>query len=293
MATDNKLYESLYQKTKNQDRSKVFAYFWHGDDNDPWYSCRKLVELAQIENWESFEEREDGLPKFPRGNLQILSSYLNYTFMRLQEEGKVLVANTKDRACFNTGLLDRRFGEDIYAFFNRNCRGQGFQDWCFQMFCTRSEAMRQNLLKGFGDFPLFAEYYNRANYRDLFFDFEYEKIVLSPHILDDRAFRFPRRLPRDLNVLYGLIQGAVQGLYARLRRNYKLAVPHWHDGHIQLLLPLCLADSSKADLALLVERNDEQKCYFAKTILTMDMAYQDARLICRPDSDWLRVNAAE
>ena len=31
-----------------------------------------------------------------------------------------------------------------------------------------------------------------------------------------------------------------------------------------------------------------QKCYVARTILTMGTAYQDARLIRRPDSDWLK-----
>ena len=49
-----------------------------------------------------------------------------------------------------------------------------------------------------------------------------------------------------------------------------------------------MTDPHKPDLALVAERVDAQKCYVVRTILTMDMAYKDARLICRPDSDWLK-----
>ncbi len=43
-----------------------------------------------------------------------------------------------------------------------------------------------------------------------------------------------------------------------------------------------------AKRTLVVERDNVKKCYLAQTILTMGMAYKDARLICRPNSDWLK-----
>ena len=137
-----------------------------------------------------------------------------------------------------------------------------------------------------------AEYYNAENYHDLFFNIEYKTIIVSEHIVEDNMERLPPMLRNDPHVAYTAIKGAVEKLYAKIRRNYKLAVPHWHNGHIQLLLPLCLTNPTRADLALLVERLDEQKCYLGKTILTIDMAYKDARLICRPDSDWLNYQAS-
>jgi hypothetical protein len=51
-------------------------------------------------------------------------------------------------------------------------------------------------------------------------------------------------------------------------------------------LPLCLLKPSVADLALVVSTKEGQ--YRGDTILTLDMAYSNARLLCRPDSDWLK-----
>ena len=55
---------------------------------------------------------------------------------------------------------------------------------------------------------------------------------------------------------------------------------------IQLLLPLCLNQPDRADLALVVDKVGNS--YRGNTVLTLDMAYRNARLITRPDSDWLR-----
>ena len=42
-----------------------------------------------------------------------------------------------------------------------------------------------------------------------------------------------------------------------------------------------------AELALVVDRDDKRKIYRGTTILSMDMAYVDARLICKPADEWL------
>ena len=56
---------------------------------------------------------------------------------------------------------------------------------------------------------------------------------------------------------------------------------------ISLLLPLCLSDDEQAaDVALVVEKQESGN-YQGQTILTLQMAYLDARLICRPNSEWL------
>ena len=38
---------------------------------------------------------------------------------------------------------------------------------------------------------------------------------------------------------------AVQTLKDRILRNYKVAIPHWHENKIQLLLPLILSNEEK------------------------------------------------
>lgn len=71
----------------------------------------------------------------------------------------------------------------------------------------------------------------------------------------------------------------------RVYRNYKTAIPQFHRGEIQLLLPLCLERPDRADLALVVSRVGD--CYRGDTVLTLQMAYNNARLLTRPDREWL------
>lgn len=72
----------------------------------------------------------------------------------------------------------------------------------------------------------------------------------------------------------------------RIKRNYKTAIPHFYDGKIQFLLPLCFrANKSEALGALVVNKNEN--IYEAHTILSLDQAYNNARLLAKPDREWL------
>ena len=81
------------------------------------------------------------------------------------------------------------------------------------------------------------------------------------------------------------LDGAISAAKRRVRRNYKTAIPQYYRGGLQLLLPLCLVEPHRADLALVVAR--ENMVYRASTVLTLDMAYNNARLVARPDTEWL------
>ena len=80
-------------------------------------------------------------------------------------------------------------------------------------------------------------------------------------------------------------EGAVAEAARRAAANYTLAVPQFYGGRIQLLLPLCLT-SDKPELALTIQREDG--FYAARTCLTIEMAYNNARLICRPETSWIK-----
>lgn len=84
-----------------------------------------------------------------------------------------------------------------------------------------------------------------------------------------------------------LLDGCIKSSIEKIKRNYKIAVPQYFltTSAIQLLIPLCLRFPDKADLAIVVE--DYGEMYRASTCLTLDMAINNARLLAKPDRDWL------
>lgn len=65
-----------------------------------------------------------------------------------------------------------------------------------------------------------------------------------------------------------------------------MAGAQFYDGRIQLLLPLCLT-GDKPKLALTIQREDG--FYAARTCFTLEMTYNNARLICRPETSWIKL----
>lgn len=120
------------------------------------------------------------------------------------------------------------------------------------------------------------------------------------HIVIDNGIRWPVEVQAmDVNARLALLGRAIANARKRLVRNYKTAVPQVYDAggrhaqSIQLLLPLSLlsrGEGFKADMALVVERLEHG--YRASTVLTLDMAYSNARVLAKPESYWLVVDAA-
>ncbi len=97
---------------------------------------------------------------------------------------------------------------------------------------------------------------------------------------------------RIFNRLKNRIDDAVELAKKRTEWNYKTAIPMYYPTRNKgsLLLPLALSDESHVDLALVVIRNPSGS-YQGETILPLDWAYSNSRLVARPDSDWLKTEA--
>ncbi len=130
------------------------------------------------------------------------------------------------------------------------------------------------------------------NPSDLIYDHRLKIRVNIDHILGDEEnlSRIPDQLKGEdkKDLLRRLFEGAVMEAERRAAANYMLAVPQYYNGRIQLLLPICLLGDSP-DLALAMQR--ENGYYSARTCLTLDMAYGNARLINRPETSWIRPEA--
>lgn len=241
---------------------------------------RKLAEMAKPEDWDFQDDRyrDESKP------LPILYNYLNFTYDRLKEEGKLAISPDGKAMCFNTGL-QTDLDNDIYAFFIKN-RNPDKQPWYFVKFCQPHDIE----LAVFSELPDIAEYIDNAS--DLIFDSKLLPIRVNyEHIIRDNKERFSAVVDYDEYQLRQSIESAIKRVEERVRRNYKIAIPQYYPvksaniSKIQLLLPLCLKSPHKADLALVVSK--EGNAYIAKTVLPLDWAYMNSRRIVRPDADWI------
>lgn len=278
----------------------------------------KLSDLALDETW-SFDGGRDR---------SILKSYLSYTFYRLQQEGKVLEDAEHGMAAFNTGLVTNTY-EPIYACFSPTHaeRAWRFSGFCR----AGSRGLGKELVRTFHPLPQKARYFERKEdllfdaSRDPQLDYDHilidnidrlpqelleEELRSSPEATEAleearRAYaetgrndafdalrdimeadsRLERRLIRRLD-------DAVDVARKRADWNYRTAVPCFFPSRscMSLLLPLDFNEDGTPDVALVLELT-ESGTYLGQTILTMRMAYNNARLVCRPDSDWLDIGA--
>lgn len=199
--------------------------------------------------------------------------------MKVEEEKKILTGN--GYALFNTGLFTS-FYEAIHAYFTQNTN-PGRQKWFLDGFYTDY----QLAIMGINTFPARANYF--SNPSDMVFDTNCDIIPQYRHIFNEpeNYLRIPESVRESPNKTM-LFDGAIKRAKLMIDANYKTAVPQYYKGKIQLLIPICLVSENVPDLALVVSKSRAGNQYLGHTCLTLDMAYNNARLIARPDSAWLK-----
>ena len=231
-----------------------------------------LEAMAEPENWEYRYSASD----FPR---PILYAYIIHTFNRLEEEDKIEFATDDQAAAFNTGLVTPH-QEPIFAFFDEN-KIPDRQPWYFQGFVRKGDTR----MTRFGNLPEIANYIEHPE--EFIFDPSMELRRNTEHIIAENRERFPEEFDRYGDYqLQTLLAGAFENAVQRVQRNFRIAVPQYHRGRVQLLLPLCLRNPVEPDLAAVVERMDGY--YRVATCLNLDQAMSNARLLGRLDELWLR-----
>lgn len=240
-----------------------------------------LAQLAIAENW-TRENKQNS----------VLANYIAHTFKRLaylynheddctKKNQWIYFCPKPLTACFNTGLYTKNYNK-IYALFVQN---------------TSQKPDKQPLkLKGFFDESSFELVHipilpKRATYfsdiKDLIFDTNCDLRINLDHILNDEEnfMRIPEQYRNGSNIKT-LFNGAIEIAKKRIASNYNIAVPQFFEGYVQLLIPISLGeDISHTDLVLAVSRNNG--VYLGKTCLTLDMAYNNARLIAKPEAPWI------
>ncbi len=279
-----------------------------------------LCQLALDEDWGDFED------DMGRIHHPILENYLNYTFQKLFLDEGIRFSSDKRFAAFNTGLVDCRY-LPIYALFDKYA---GYKKWHLIGFCISGENKAGKTLNAeFEKMPPLAKYFNSINDL-LFDTTKGLPALDVEHIILERTWRLPaefvkahppkdfelkdvdqlKQLDREQRESYytslseaisadqdtyraysTALHNALSVAIKRVQWNYKSAIPMYYPKRKKmcLFLPLSLVRDNKVDLALVVERTNSGR-YQGATVYQLEWAYKCARLICRPDSDWLTPN---
>lgn len=280
-------------------------------------AIKQLADIALQECWTSDVEHP----------YDILFNYINYTFIKLMNEKKILYSDDAQYAAFNTGLVDRRY-LPIYGLFKRNTIPTLNQEWYLVKFTVSGEGTAGKTLN-----RLFSKMPERASYiseiSDICFDSKAMMAISYDHIILDRVDRLPLEFleengPANFDILRlaSASEAEKEKLYEELREsiandircyrrlqnrlddaislaisktewNYKTAIPSYNprEDSLSILLPLSLVNDDVVDLALVLTKSRQSGNYQAETILSLPVAYKNARLITRPDSYWMNVSA--
>lgn len=244
---------------------KLFEYAYCGNYNST------LANLAMLspEKW-SFGDKNDN---------SILKSYVEHTFSRLYEENKIL--ESENYAIFNTGLFDEYY-KPICAYFIKNTVHDR-QKWYLDGFYTEYQLITMKVM----DMPERANYFDDPS--ELVFDTHLDIVPQYDHIFGDQENieRLPAGI-RNSAMRVQLFDGAIGTAKRMLEANYKTAIPQFYKGKMQLLVPICLQTPNVPDLALTCMKTEDKRKYLGCTCLTLEMAYNNARLIAKPESNWLQ-----
>lgn len=103
---------------------------------------------------------------------------------------------------------------------------------------------------------------------------------------------------KEVTIVYRTLADALESVIntavKKLSWNWRAVVPCFNPERNEpcFLLPVSFCDPTKPDRAMIasVNRIDDDYIYTIHTVIPLDWAYLDARLVCRPESEWLAAN---
>ena len=297
-----KHYESLFKQFRGQAPDTVFAHFYpvtKPDSSLDFDAPFRDIAGRTVDGVAAWGFQNPIFKaKYPSTEFPKLKNYLNYTFVRLQtleteSPGEYFLFDDKQEwICFNTGLQNA-YGVDLLAVFQKYRARKNDDaapppprpDWVYKYCLAHNDGVYRRL---FGTrLPKIAWY--STDSRDFVFNMGYSLDKDAFEHLFDRAKQRAGLPNASDEVVRNYLRGAIENLIPKILRNYKVAIPVYYveEKRMQLLLPFVSASNTNDVSCFLIERDDNNKCYHLKTIFDLDQAYFSARLITRPDKEWL------
>ena len=123
-----------------------------------------------------------------------------------------------------------------------------------------------------------------------------ELSLRKEHIIDDNFERFVDAGYSSKELISVLLDSAQGTLEKKLKRNFKLALPFYYhntetgERKIQLLAPLYFP-GAPVRLALVLNKvqNNVNEYYEGVTVLPVEWAYMNSRIIVKPDEEWAKI----
>ena len=247
----------------------LFSYIYFPQFED---DIKTLANLANPEAWDFSGNTSP--------TKEILKNYIKYFFKRVHEKNafETVQGSAREHQCFNTGLLTKNL-EEIFAAYKQN-NNSNSTPWIFVGFFKESD----HEMAKFNNLPEMVTFMESLN--QLYFDTEKTFRLNTSHIITDNRSRFAAPYQSlDDGLLTNIINGSMFKTYKLVKRNYKIAVPQYYNQKFQFLLPLYFSSMNDPDLILTIE--DKGDYYYGYTHLTKEMAYKNARIIAKPETDWL------
>ena len=249
-----------------------------------------IASNAVAEPW-SFSNRPSAC-KYP-----ILKSYLENIFGKLRKEtqagatNKIVQSADGHYILFNTNLPDT-FGRDILIMAEVRKKVNGEEYFENPSMFTKGVSEMRRLGFSVENTPQPATFFEDVN--EVIFqsswtiDSSFEHL---DHIIQDNRARFPKEYQeKDPIRVAGDLEQGINMAVRMAKRNFKYIAPMYRPQKdcIQMLMPIYLSGSYREapDFALVL--TPDNGIYIPETILPIDGAYQNARLIAMPDEAWLR-----
>lgn len=249
-----------------------------------------IASNAVAEPW-SFSNRPSAC-KYP-----ILKSYLENIFGKLRKEtqagatNKIVQSADGHYILFNTNLPDT-FGRDILIMAEVRKKVNGEEYFENPSMFTKGVSEMRRLGFSVENTPQPATFFEDVN--EVIFqsswtiDSSFEHL---DHIIQDNRSRFPKEYQqKDPVRVAGDLEQGINMAVRMAKRNFKYIAPMYRPQKdcIQMLMPIYLSGSYREapDFALVL--TPDNGIYIPETILPIDGAYQNARLIAMPDEAWLR-----
>ena len=232
-------------------------YIRWNNDEDYNNSIKFLSELAIPEKWNFGNESDN----------RILKEYLNHTINKLRDN-KNCFLKLKDKIVFNTGLETVYF-DPIYLFARWD---EELGRWKYAGFMTEYDLCDMEIYT----LPQRPDYF--ADPSLLVFDVRSKINFNIREILESVACH--KTVPDNI------VHGAIETSICQAKYNFNYAVPCYYSYKIHVLLPLYLENSDQPSVALSLYKMPGGY-YQACRCLSLEDAYIYARLIAKPESDWL------